>query len=525
MSLQVLAGKISKISSSNDKRHHLEEFLRKSPHSVTVKLLRTIYSPSTLTGVSDKTVEKLVEVDPESDDLFDDMVILRLLQPHKFTPSESSGITEHKTVDLLSELKLRTEEDKEFLKQVFKGRLNWGLDVKSINKALSKWNLELIYKPKYMRCSILDEKTIKNVSFPCIAQVKEDSEFTNIFINSKTRTVYLESRSGKPQHVRRYQEKLAKLLFDDLQVTGSWVIHGELMVKGVGETEMEEMEDGELVYRFKLSRTNNRSLISSLTQSDKTRISLQTKIASTKTPLAKERAKNELLKYEAAWRRTEDKLFVSAWDMIKKDEYDAGISHRPYKERLQGLRKLLKSSDDLSELIKPTDTTIVKEEKDIYKYMNFVLNMGEEGLIVKDLNMIWKDGTSKQQLKVKEFHTFEMKVVGYEPGTGKFKDGIGSLIVESADGEIIARASGLTLEERGLELINPDDSASGYKRIDGFELDQYNGMIVEIKANEVCKAKNSDEHSLIHPSVIRFRPDKEKADDFNYIVGLFKRVV
>lgn len=89
----------------------------------------------------------------------------------------------------------------------------------------------------------------------------------------------------------------------------------------------------------------------------------------------------------------------------------------------------------------------------------------------------------------------DLRVTGFLPGTGKYEGKIGSLVVESADGQVkTAVGTGLSDEERSM---NPSE---------------FVGKIAAIKYNAVITDKKTKAKSLFLPVFIEVREDKTEAD-------------
>jgi ATP-dependent DNA ligase len=89
----------------------------------------------------------------------------------------------------------------------------------------------------------------------------------------------------------------------------------------------------------------------------------------------------------------------------------------------------------------------------------------------------------------------DLKVVGYQMGTGKYENMLGAILCESADGVIKV------------------DVGSGFKdaqRLD-FTSNSIIGKIVAVKYNARIKNKQGEE-SLFLPIFIEVRDDKDTAD-------------
>ena len=135
------------------------------------------------------------------------------------------------------------------------------------------------------------------------------------------------------------------------------------------------------------------------------------------------------------------------------------------------------------------------------------MSEGYEGAILKDWDMVFKDGTSKQQLKLKLEISAEMRIVGFHEGTkGTKREGkVGSIIFENDEGTIKGRTSGF------------DD-----KQLDWFTEHQEEliGNIIEVQFNDLSKANGSDTYALSHPRFIEFRNDKDETDTLEKVFKL-----
>lgn len=106
-----------------------------------------------------------------------------------------------------------------------------------------------------------------------------------------------------------------------------------------------------------------------------------------------------------------------------------------------------------------------------------------EGYVMKDSNF-------SEFYKHKPFMTADLEVVAVKPGKRKYTGQVGALICANGFGEVIANVSGMSDEQR-LELSDQDI-----------------GRIVEVKYQYV-----GDGGRLRHPTFVRFRDDKDVADE------------
>ena len=388
-----------------------------------------------------------------------------------------------------------SKDDFEVLKMIIDKKINYkgkkfGMSAKSINKV---YGYDLIYNPKYMRCSTLNEDSIKNIEFPAIAEVKYDSEFVNIFwLDDEVRC---ESRNGLISDIERIQNELSKIPTDN-----NLVIMGELLLED--ETK---------------SREENRSAISSYTSRKSTLESLNKKLDNAKTDKASEKVSNDIQEHLDRWSETAQNLTVRVWDVVSYSEYLEGLCDKPRMERLNNVHELI--SNFKLESIKMTEYKILDSLEDTNDYFNDLIEQGEEGLVLKDLSSVWKDGTSKQQIKFKESSECELIVRGWNEGEGENVGGIGSFICESSCGIVKVNVAGMTKEMRGMERTCMNESSKGWKPIEDFDKDSLNDKIITVRFNRLSQNQDGG-FSLSFPRIVSVRRDKDIADDFEYISTL-----
>jgi ATP-dependent DNA ligase len=149
-------------------------------------------------------------------------------------------------------------------------------------------------------------------------------------------------------------------------------------------------------------------------------------------------------------------------------------------------------STDKVRVAKTTMVNTIKVAQELYQEK---LAEGEEGIILKDPAGYWEDKRVKHQVKMKAELEADLKVTGYNPGTGKYVGKIGSLIVESADGKVqTSVGTGLSDEQRSLDF------------------EEFCSKIVSVKYNALISDKRTNIKSLFLPVFIEVREDKDTAD-------------
>jgi DNA ligase 1 len=119
------------------------------------------------------------------------------------------------------------------------------------------------------------------------------------------------------------------------------------------------------------------------------------------------------------------------WKDVKFMVFDLPNSKKPYVERKDELKKIIdeiniKQGKDCP--IQMSNYTIVKDNL-TELYTEYTLN-GAEGIVLREPDSLYETKRSKLLLKMKLSDDAEAIVVGYVPGTNKYKGLLGSLICE-----------------------------------------------------------------------------------------------
>ncbi len=162
----------------------------------------------------------------------------------------------------------------------------------------------------------------------------------------------------------------------------------------------------------------------------------------------------------------------------------------------------------LDDLLGDSEYFSVVECRKVYSYEEAVqhfqemLAQGQEGTVLKHPDGIWKDGTSKHQVKFKIEVDIDLLCTGMIEGTGKYKGMLGALQLESSCGKVkVDCGTGFTDAQRK----NLWENAYPV------------GKIIEIKANDLLDRVGSDTLSLFLPVFKSVRLDKDVADDLERI--------
>ena len=120
----------------------------------------------------------------------------------------------------------------------------------------------------------------------------------------------------------------------------------------------------------------------------------------------------------------------------------------PYKERFEFLAKLFEKNVTASSLIKPVQTFIADELKDVKTYHDDFVKNGFEGAMIRAMDGPYEvNKRSKYLQKFKEFMEEEFKIVGFHEGSGDEKGSVVWDCITKDDKTFAVRPKG-TFESR-----------------------------------------------------------------------------
>lgn len=190
-----------------------------------------------------------------------------------------------------------------------------------------------------------------------------------------------------------------------------------------------------------------------------------------------------------------DRIYLTAWDILTDSEYKNEESQKHYDNRLKDLEEVIKNFTYISVV----EYKLVNNKEELIEYFSQVIKEEQEGLVVKTLNGTWKSGKPTWQVKMKIEVELDLIIKGFNYGTGKNKEVYSTINLETSCGKMKVTAGGL--KESTMQRItdNPEE---------------YIDTIATIKCNGLSK------DSLLHPSVIAFRDDKETANSLEECIDI-----
>jgi DNA ligase-1 len=383
---------------------------------------------------------------------------MSILESEKYTLNEALDflennictrkITGHDALDAcLLVYESLNKEDADVFMKIIDRDLKINLGRTTINKIFK----DLIAKPVYMRCDVYSTKTSKNISFAngAYVQLKADGTYREITKDGD----HLSSRS------RSGEEYEYPVIFEQMRDFPDGVYMGELTVRGITD------------------RAEGNGLINS------------------DNP-------------------PHDDIMLDLWDYVTPQEYQrarVNAKSNPcttsYIQRFETLYKIINQRDLVLNNVRVIPYKVVYSLKDALEQTSKWMDEGFEGSILKDLNGVFKDGTSKHQLKLKLQISAEMRITGFQDGTpGTKREGkVGSIVFENDEGTIKGRTSGF--DDKLLEYFTNNKEA-------------LIGKIIEVQFNDLSKARNNDFYALSHPRFIEIRDDKNETDTLEKVKEL-----
>lgn len=336
---------------------------------------------------------------------------------------------------------------------------------------------DLIEEIFYCRCSKLDEKALERFnSMPegFLAQAKLDGVCN--YIIKEGNEVYMLTRAGTAWSSDSLKEDMVKC--------SDGVYIGEGLIYKDGKP---------------LDRKTGNGLINKFIKREDVLILLKEKMeVNFNKPKAYAKLNLELSNRCIENEEIDKNLHFVIWDSLTLKEFREGLSTRPYTERFGEAIK----ATFMTTKLKPVPSFRVYSMKEAQAIADEYISEGGEGVIIKKLDTIWKDGTSKDMVKIKAVLDADLLCVDVEEGSGKYKGKVGALVLETVCGKLRVKVgTGLT----DLDRAKP--------------FDYYIGKVIEIQYNEFIKSKSKNTDSLFLPRFIEVREDKNVATSYEEIIG------
>lgn len=152
-------------------------------------------------------------------------------------------------------------------------------------------------------------------------------------------------------------------------------------------------------------------------------------------------------------------ITYNVFDVIPKNEFNAGISIATYEQRRDVLEAILpqdtqyKAVNVVPVIAKFSFTDSKKAFQQIMQMVNQMRNLGKEGIMLNDMDAVYVCKRTSNLLKVKVFMDCDLKITGFQEGTGKYQGTLGALLVDYK-GNTVGVGSGLTDQQRSFFWSN-----------------------------------------------------------------------
>ncbi len=156
---------------------------------------------------------------------------------------------------------------------------------------------------------------------------------------------------------------------------------------------------------------------------------------------------------------TDIKIEYKIFDKLTVDEWVTGGSKVEYLTRCKNVG----------------ERVIIKNPVDLEVYYNYVLKSGHEGLILKQIDSPYENGSNRYWYKLKPKDTIDMRIVAFEEGMGKYSHTIGAIscVTELKDKIIHTYVgTGFSDEDRAYIDANKKELLGKYVEIEFLEFNK-----------------------------------------------------
>jgi DNA ligase-1 len=445
--------KVASTSSKNEKENILREYFE---NETLARVLEYAYCPFRTYGIASISAPTNISGECEFDEstwtLLDNLVARTL----------TGNAARDAVARELCRLNLKSSK---LLCGIIRKDVRAGFSESTINKV---WKGKIKTFP-YMRCTLPKDAKLDEFDWKLgvLSQEKADGMFANIDYESTadSSAIRITSRQGSPFPIERFV-KLANAV--EKYIAKNTQCHGELLVMKLGAILPREISNGIL---------------------------------------------NSVLSGGHFGQGESPVYFV--WDQIPLSAVKTkGKYEVPYIARFNSLKsQLIESPTDCSVAI--IDTRVYHSLSGAYGHYRDLLAKGKEGTIIKNPHAIWKDGTSKEQVKLKLEVDVDLKVIGIVPGKadGKNEGRAGSLTCRSSCGELVTDVTVKNEAMRSRIDANPDD---------------WIDRIIVVRSNAIMSPSDSNPiHSLFLPRMVEtdYRTDKTEPDSLQRVRDQFDSAI
>lgn len=190
-----------------------------------------------------------------------------------------------------------------------------------------------------------------------------------------------------------------------------------------------------------------------------------------------------------------ERIRFNTWDII--------IEGLGYASRLAIMKSRFETIGNKETAFLPVYGEVVQDHAQVMELYEAAIGRDEEGLVVKNLDSLWKGSRSKDLCKIKEILECDLIITGWEEGTGRNVGYLGNLVGETSDGKLrVSVGTGFSDNQR--RELTAENTI---------------GKVMSVRYNQVIREKNSDKYSLFLPRFVEIRDDKDSADSIQLILN------
>lgn len=381
---------------------------------------------------------------------------------------------------------LKTEEAIVFEKVIDRDlKLNIGKTI--INKVFK----DLITDPCYMRCDIFSNDRIKkgklvkgtsnNIKFKAFLQIKADGTYREFKVENEI--ISCNSRSGEDYEYETIFNSLRSFINGHYMGELTVFADDTIMARILPAIQKEDLKNDTHIAEDLIKKYNEYKVKGEL-------FILPRGIG------------NGLINSDDV---PHNNIILELWDYVTLEEYKiAALKDKKnlckikYKDRFEKLISILEENNNTN--IKIIPYIVVDTLEEAMEQTSIWMKEGFEGSILKDFDGLFKDGTSKHQLKLKLAFQLDVRIIGFIEGTPGTKrvETFGSIVYSTDDKMIQGSVSGFNDDQ--LKEINNNR-------------EKYLNTIIEIEGNDLTQGRGNNYYAVSHPRFIEHRFDKNTTDD------------
>ncbi len=479
MRIKKIIDELNLENGSNYKKEVLEKY---KDNELLKKVLKMTYDKVTHTyGVTMKNVELNWCAPTEEDEQTLEWA-LEMLE-NRLATRETTG---NDALDLVSLILESLHPSDSFIVQKI---LDRDLRINMGRSNINKVHRNLIVKPVYQRCALftfdkmvnkngedkLKKGTYRKIDYPAILNLKADGTYREVTVTTDA-SVLFHSRSGE-----QYDYPLLAKEFADL-TPGRYF--GELTVL--------------------LNDNNIEALLEKTEEIDPEIVSIIKEDFENGKLVLPRAIGNGMINSDDIPQKD---IHMDVWEYVTETEYQNAINKIPNTTKYVDMFKQL--GEDLLGLdhIHIIDSVEVSSYEEAIKQVSEWMQAGLEGGVLKNRNMVFRDGVNQEQLKMKLSIDAEMRIIDFYPGKKgtKREATFGGVTYANDEGTIKGRTSGFN--DKQLEEMNANR-------------DSYIGKVFTIQFNDITRARGSDTWALSHPRWIEVRNDKDETDTLEKVQEL-----